>query len=366
MMISRNDIIYLSIIVPVYKTEAFLQNCLDSICLQLDTYSSNVEVFVVNDGSPDNSLVIIEAFKEKYPDFINIINKKNGGLSEARNCALDKATGRYIWFVDSDDTIEAGAIAEIMPIISKSKADYIYFNAYRVDKKGRISGQFLHGCQHIGYEKFIFTASGVQNKFNKHMVWLRLFKREFVGSLRFPVGITHEDIHFDLQLLARQPHVLYLEGIYYRHFFDNPDSITNTMNLLKHRHILWIFNDLYEKFSMDEHLNPFFKEYKSLAISTLLYRAFNIPSTNLSYSEKCCLFNEYSQLVRKFCFFSESQNILINKHFFKKIVYFLIKYNHIAFAYTVAKIAIKFKSNYEYLSFARHRLKRILKSMICV
>lgn len=96
-----------SIIVPVYNTEEYLEKCIDSIIKQ--TYE-DYEIILVNDGSTDNSKKIINEYKNKYSDKIKVINKKNGGLSSARNKGVSKATGEYILFVDSDDYIEKGLL----------------------------------------------------------------------------------------------------------------------------------------------------------------------------------------------------------------------------------------------------------------
>jgi glycosyltransferase involved in cell wall biosynthesis len=351
--------VYLSIIVPVYKTEMYLSRCLDSICLQLDVNSSNVEVWLVNDGSPDNSLEIIKEYCSKYPKIINIINKENGGVSEARNTALDRVSGRYIWFVDSDDTVEEGSIAQLISIIASTSADYILFNAYRVDAENRIIGKFEHCSGQIETELFSFNADEVLNKYNKHMLWLRLFRREFIGSLRFPVGITHEDIHFDLQLLARKPRILSLDGVFYRHFFDNPDSITNTMNPVKYRHVLWIFSDLHEKFSNNNELRPFLKEYVTVAISTLFSRACYLLSTNLSNVNKYYLFKEYTLLIKNLYISLENYSFCITKPRWQKLVYFFIKNGKYYMAFIIAITSVKIKSVYDFFSISRYRIKRM-------
>ena len=91
-----------SVIVPVYNVEQYLSDCLESICRQT---LKGIEIIVVNDGSTDNSLSIIESFQQKYSN-MKLINKKNGGLSSARNAGIDMAVGEYLFFVDSDDFID--------------------------------------------------------------------------------------------------------------------------------------------------------------------------------------------------------------------------------------------------------------------
>ena len=96
----------ISIIIPIYNVQDYLKKCLDSLYLQT---RPDYEIILVNDGSTDNSLSICKEYKEKYPDTI-LIDKHNGGLSDARNTGVAVATGRYIYFLDSDDWLAPNAI----------------------------------------------------------------------------------------------------------------------------------------------------------------------------------------------------------------------------------------------------------------
>ena len=108
-----------SIIVPVYNVEKYLEKCLDSLVNQtLDSY----EIIVVNDGSPDNSQEIIDKYVEKYPGIVFAYKKKNGGLGDARNFGIDKARGEYVGFVDSDDWVDK-KMFEAMYNMAKTEND---------------------------------------------------------------------------------------------------------------------------------------------------------------------------------------------------------------------------------------------------
>ena len=110
----------LSIVIPVYNGERFIENCVESIAKQ---NNGKVEVVIVNDGSTDNTHLICTALVGKY-SFIKYFQKENGGVSSARNLALDNITGEYVWFVDADDYIVDGAISEIF----KTQSDLAIFN----------------------------------------------------------------------------------------------------------------------------------------------------------------------------------------------------------------------------------------------
>lgn len=122
-----------SIIVPVYNTEEYLQRCLDSILNQ--TYN-NYEIIIVNDGSTDGSKEIIKSYISKYPDKIIVVNKKNGGLSSARNKGVKKAKGDYILFVDSDDTIQSGLL-KTLSTKTKDEPDLIRFQIKEI-RNGKV------------------------------------------------------------------------------------------------------------------------------------------------------------------------------------------------------------------------------------
>ena len=102
----------LSIIVPMYNVELYIEKCLLS-CLNQDLPASDYEIIVVNDGSPDSSLAIAERIASLY-DNLTIVSQKNAGLSAARNKALSLAKGKYVWFVDSDDRIQENCLRYIL------------------------------------------------------------------------------------------------------------------------------------------------------------------------------------------------------------------------------------------------------------
>ena len=111
-----------SIVVPVYNVEKYLNRCLNSLVNQ--DYK-NIEIIIVNDGSPDNSQMIIDKYKKEYSNVIKAFKKKNEGLSEARNFGLKKATGDYIAFIDSDDYVETNMISEMIKCASKNNSDIV-------------------------------------------------------------------------------------------------------------------------------------------------------------------------------------------------------------------------------------------------
>ncbi|WP_449400339.1 glycosyltransferase family 2 protein [Chryseobacterium wanjuense] len=125
-----------SIIVPVYNVENYLAKCLDSLINQTH---QNIEILVVNDGSKDNSEQIIQEYAQKYPEKIKPFIKENGGLSDARNFGIDRATGDYLGFVDSDDYVTPTMFEEMLSLAEKHQAKMVICNIQKVDQNGNIT-----------------------------------------------------------------------------------------------------------------------------------------------------------------------------------------------------------------------------------
>lgn len=180
----------ISVIVPVYNTEKYLEKCIDSILVQ---GMQDFEIIIINDGSTDNSECIIKRYETKYSDKIKYCNKPNGGLSDARNFGVQKATGEYLCFIDSDDYIDKNLFNNLEKYISQH-VDLIKYKCIKVNEN---------------YEKIekvdgpIFECKSGEDAFNEiyakdilmETAWLYLYKREFYinNNFEFPINKYHED-----------------------------------------------------------------------------------------------------------------------------------------------------------------------------
>lgn len=178
-----------SIIVPVYNVEKYLNRCIDSIIKQ--TFE-NIEIILVDDGSTDNSGKICDEYALK--DYrIKVIHKTNGGLSEARNYGLDIATGDYLLFVDSDDYIDVNLIKNLEQYMDK-QLDVIKFKIIRVDEYGKeikkVDGPIFEKISgEKAFKKLVFKDELLE------CACIYLFKRELIvnSNFKFAVGVEHED-----------------------------------------------------------------------------------------------------------------------------------------------------------------------------
>jgi len=213
-----------SLILPVYNVEKYLPQCLDSI--QKQSYK-NMEIIIVNDGSTDGSGQICETFS-KRDTRVKYIQKKNGGLSSARNVGLKYAVGDYIVFVDSDDFIRSGMISSLVEVMECSHADIACCN-YEVcnEQSGVI---YSHKINIKSMQ--VFTRQQAidvlfYETFFQCYAWNKMYKRELFTDIKYPEGRLYEDIVTTYRLFRSSEMIAFIPdsvlagcAIYYLYFID--------------------------------------------------------------------------------------------------------------------------------------------------
>ena len=219
--------IYLSVIVPIYNVENYLERCIKSILAFKDNYT---EVILVNDGSTDASKDICEEYKA-VPG-ISIINKENGGLSDARNVGLEIATGEYVWFVDSDDTANLDMQKFLQTI--RYEPDILCANYLVHQREKRIAME--QNCLSSEKEYNGQIALKIMLKNNQYYVavWRNIFRRKYLleNNLKFRKGIYHEDEQITPYLFLKAKKVRLLNQNIYNYYIRN-DSISSSKNWKK-------------------------------------------------------------------------------------------------------------------------------------
>lgn len=211
-----------SIIVPVYKVEQYLKRCMDSVLNQ--TYK-NIEIILVNDGSPDNCPALCDKYA-KIDSRVRVIHKENGGLSSARNVALDSVKGDYIFFVDSDDWLALDTLEVLNEYLEK---DYdmisfqrTYLTEEKVVEKGEKNPKDMDVSQYIDasflgrYDFFVTT---------------KIFKAEVFNNVRFLEGRNYEDLEIMHRLFLNTEKVVGLDYFLYYYWKGNEGAITNTITM---------------------------------------------------------------------------------------------------------------------------------------
>lgn len=214
----------ISIIIPVYNVEKYLKKCINSIIRQ--SYN-NIEIILIDDGSTDNSGKICDEYALK-DNRINVIHKENGGLSSARNVGIEKAHGKYITFIDSDDWIDEEMILTLLKIIKNEKSQIAvcnYFLAYNENiqiQKENIKTVNLSNIEALKklYNEKLCTVMTI--------ACCKLFKRELFENIRFPEEKLHEDEFTTYKLLYKAEKISYSnKKLYY--YRQREGSIINSV-----------------------------------------------------------------------------------------------------------------------------------------
>lgn len=212
----------ISVIVPIYKVEDYIKECVDSI---IDQTYKNLEIILVDDGSPDKCPDICDEYASKDTR-IKVIHKPNGGLSDARNAGLDVCKGEYVAFVDSDDFIDKEMYEEMVRTSIMHNADIVRcdFRMYGGSKYQKHSLYHKHQSITIlqGFEPLKALLSC-----NTHCAaWDKLYKRDFINNTRFINGRLNEDIIFQFLLLKDGGTYVEINNVYYNYRIRK-GSITN-------------------------------------------------------------------------------------------------------------------------------------------
>ena len=219
---SRDSKIKVSIIVPVYNVELYLEKCLLSLVNQT---LQEIEILVVNDGSKDGSQTIIEKFQQEYPDKIFGFIKENGGLSDARNFGIDKAKGEFLGFVDSDDYVSDTMFEEMYNLAKKYQAQMAICNLQKVDENGNVTqklSQLPNFPDKIELDKNLSVFSDLS-----YFACNKIFSKELFLNKRFKKGVHFEDIELIPQLLL-ECQILAFSPSYHYHYLERQDSISKS------------------------------------------------------------------------------------------------------------------------------------------
>lgn len=236
----------ISIIVPVYNVEKYLQRCIDSLVNQT---CKEIEIILVNDGSTDNSPAICEANAQK-DSRIRVLNKKNGGLSDARNAGLNVAVGQYILFVDSDDYIEVDTCARLLTGMHND-VDLVA-GAYKEEHDGqKIYKRHTNLQENVVYSSREFVIRSIQKNEWYAPAWLNLYRRQFLleHKLYYKVGILFEDHEMLPRLFLAARKVTYIDYPFYNYVIRSNSIMTSNNVEQKRKMSDLIYNDWMRTFS---------------------------------------------------------------------------------------------------------------------
>lgn len=229
-----------SVVLPIYNVERYLNRCIDTVINQ--TYK-NLEIILVDDGSPDNCPQICDDLA-KIDSRIKVIHKENAGLGEARNSGLDVATGDFIAFFDSDDYIDKKLFEELYKVIINENPDLIEFGHYNVDRKGNVTKTFIPSTEFQKYEgkdvllKFLPDLICTDPKTGKvsnllMSAWSCLYKMQLLKECKFHFvserKYISEDVYSLMELIPNVHSVYIVQKAYY-FYCENDQSLTHVYN----------------------------------------------------------------------------------------------------------------------------------------
>ena len=252
----------LSIIVPVYGVEKYIDKCLNSLVKQS---LKEIEIIVVNDGTKDNSQKIIDKYVKKYPDKIKSYIKENGGQGSARNYGLKKATGEYIGYVDSDDFVEKDMYKKLYNKAKENNYDIVVCGNYNVSED----------YQNKNIDAFInnYNTDLENIFFGKMAVWNKIYKRDILikNKLEFKEKVWYEDLAFTLKAIMNSNTFAFIDEPLYDYLIREGSTMNNS-NVQRNLEILDAFNDIlsYIKHNKKE---EYFSKIEFLAIDHIYISA---------------------------------------------------------------------------------------------
>ena len=240
--------IKVSVIVPVYNVEKYIEKCLDSLVNQT---LKEIEIIVVNDGSPDNSQKIIDKFVKKYPNKVKSFIKENGGLGSARNYGLKHIKGEYVAFIDSDDFADLKMLEEMYNLAKKNNSDIVLCSNNLLDENYRI----------LKVESAIINEK-INNNLLKYKLaaWNKLYKKELLinNKFEFRSNVWYEDVDFTTKVMINAKKVSFIDKPLYNYLLRE-GSIMNNSNLKRNLEIFYSFDEIINYCKK----NKFYKKYYS-------------------------------------------------------------------------------------------------------
>lgn len=269
----------ISIIIPVYNVEKYIDRCLSSVINQI---YKNIEIIVVNDGSTDNSENICKKYAEEDKRIV-LTNQSNKGLSAARNAGLEAAKGKYVMFVDSDDYVEENYVFHPYHKLIETDSDIVEFN-YRVCYK--------NGEKEILINDHEFTVYGIdilrynlQGRISDRS-WNKLYKKELFNEIKFPEGEIYEEVGTTFLLLKQARSYAFIPDVFYNYRSRNGSIAHDDEKYLNEQ----LYQQVKNKYEFLRDLNGIEKDLDVYYFYSLL-----------EYCNKVCILSDEKDKVKQLC-----------------------------------------------------------------
>ncbi|WP_394749410.1 glycosyltransferase [Spongiimicrobium salis] len=277
----------LSIIVPVFNVEAYLHRCLQSL-LDQNLEEEDYEIIVVNDGTPDNSMDIVEQFSKKHTNIV-VFEQENKGLSGARNSGITLAKGKYVYFIDSDDYIASNTLHSVLSVMENNDLDILGFGTKTTTSLELLEStttdfnaqdiEIQNGLDYIASHKYL------------NNVWWYFIKREFLlaTEISFIEGVMLEDGIYTAELFSKAQKIAKINLDVYRYvqretsIMHNKSEAHYNKLIADFEHIIFKYNDLVLKIQKNHPDHPSLKRLISRKESYIFFLIARIVKSNLSF-----------------------------------------------------------------------------------
>lgn len=270
----------ISVIVPVYNCEDYLEGSLGSL---LNQTFKDIEIICIDDGSNDNSLDILKSIASS-DSRIKVFTQENQGAGAARNYGMKKASGDHVYFFDADDFLENDALEKAYSNAIRNDSDIVFFkfDQYKGNEFFTHSGSNLE-MQFDGADFDNFTFDWHEYRVGPFTgpfaPWLKLYKKEFLYSyecFKFPNGLNHNDVPFHVMTFLKASKISFVPEHLYRYRIDNAGSITNN-RLKKYDHIFRIINIVEDFLLSEDYMEEFKKEFDYFKANRITYEIYGRP-----------------------------------------------------------------------------------------
>lgn len=279
-----------SVIVPVYNVEKYLARCIQSVCGQ--SYQG-LEIILVDDGSKDKSGVICDEYAEQ-DGRIKVIHKENGGLGDARNAGVEKAEGKYLLFVDSDDRIHENLVRDTVETAEKNQADMVIFDYIGEEENGNLTDRFtfpfsVNRVIEVAEEKeLIMRSCSAVNKLIRRELWKE-------SGFQFPKGRYYEDLATIPKVMTKTKKIVYLPEVYY-YYLMRDGSIMHSRNFEKnYEDRTWAVDQLLEYFERENLIETYRNELEYLVFENTYF----VPSKEIVLNDRK---SEYLKKFRDYAY----------------------------------------------------------------
>lgn len=303
----------ISVIVPVYNVESYLKGCLDSVLKQdFDSF----EVVAVNDGSTDGCAQILSAYAEKDAR-VQVVTQENQGLGGARNTGIKYATGKYVMFLDSDDSLKEGTLSELFDAIEKAQADMVCFAMDYVSEDGRVLSTlkpYTGGSAVFTQDEYPLLYADDSSVANK------MFKKDLFtkNNITFPQRAWYEDLRTLPKLVLKADKMLLTDKAYYN-YLQREGSIMHNPNLERN---IEMVDTIQEVLNYYKQCGAFEKYYADLEYMTILHLAVLATLRVASYDPKHALLKTFHTFLEEnFPNYTENKKVKTNFDWKRKLMF---------------------------------------------